>query len=303
MLRPLLSITLLLLATAAPLHAASPLTESQSARLGTADDGSTTVDEAAFYALLENVADAPLTKAGAVIPDYGALRAAPGDHRGQVAYIEGRLLTTFGAHDQPIHLNREGYDHVRGLIIQVANLGQTASADDVVIVFLTNPPTLEPAPWQTEPGLLKQSRAPVTLTARLYKRLRDPDRDGEPREYLTFVGHDAALDVAAAGTDPSVRNTIIFAIGIAAMLIYWFWRIATIRRRRSGKTTQVEAYRLRREQRRRERDGEADADEPEYNEPDDLPDDPADAMEALKDHQAVADPPVFTLDDEPAKDD
>lgn len=295
-----LAFTAALLLLTLSLPAATPLTESQRIRLGTADDASPTVDEAAFYALLENVADAPLTKAGSVIPDYAALRKTPADHRGDVVYIEARFIT---AHE-PLELSREGFDGVRAFVVQIANLDKQfaeLTADDMALVYLTDPPALSEPQLRMNQYMYDQTGATVTLPARFYKVVAEPTREGKTKTFLAFVGHTAEFTGVETGRmDPAVRNTILFAVGIAALLLYWFWRVATIRRRRSGKATQVEQYRLRRAERQRERDTEDD--EAEYDEPDDLPDDPIAAMQALKDKHAADHPPVFTLDDEPDAD-
>ncbi len=171
-----------------------PLTDAQAAQLATAQDNSPILDEAALYPLLQNALTWPEhDEAGAMIPDYAAIRQRPADYRGELFLIEGQLARA----ESVSGLARPGpWD---GKLEQwVVKWGPTI--DDVAVVYLLDPPASV------------RSGREVRLVARFYKLWQTRDTQNQPSKFLTFVGHTAKVtgrDTASGVTDLSMLVLIV----------------------------------------------------------------------------------------------
>jgi hypothetical protein len=266
---------LLLMPLLALLVAAAPLTDSQQARLDNADDASSTVDEAAFYALLENAAEWTPGEAGATIPDYAAMQRNPAAWRGKLCLIEGVLLSRLPERK----LARTGWDQVRGLVIQVAGFDKPRKQigpEDMVIVYLTDPPTLNPPKIQLDPNMLAETGSKIRLVARFFKVLNEKNTRNESRLYLTFVGN----SVAKLERDQSGASQFLPLI-LAAFVILGGYALIRILRKGKGMfaSSNQLAEHIARKRAEREAEG-ADEIEPE-DEDLDLPENPGDALDTL----------------------
>lgn len=254
-----------------------PLTESQLARLETADDGSATIDEAALYALLENAADTSATEAGAVVPDYDALRREPQAWRGTRCLIEGTLYRVM----EP-DLAREGWDGVEGAVVRIDHSRETPRAEDFIIVYLTDPPQWD---WRIEKeGVVWPAR--VRLVGRFFKvssYTTQGARGKPPHEaaYLTFVGRSIGqLETQRAPTELSWKAPALLVLVLAAIAVL-VWRLkATGGGRRA---THLQDYL---EQRQAQRAIRGESEDEESDEPI-LPDNPAEALDTLADKRRL----------------
>ena len=195
-----------------------PLTEPQRRPLAAARDGSALLDEQAFYALLENAVSWQGTaadEAGAMIPDYAALHAAPGAHRGRLCLIEGKLRRSA----EPGRFSRAGpwESTWRQWIVQWGP-GQS----DVAVIYLVDPPTV-------------RIGAPVRLPARFYKIWRDTDQQGAASDYLVFVAkHAVVSSVRGTWTQTTVMTAALVVLALAYFLLRRW--VAATRRRSSART-------------------------------------------------------------------
>ncbi len=235
--------------------AAPSLSEAQRTQLGSAVDGSTRLDEGAWYPLLENAAQwAPGDEATAAVPDYPAILAEPESHRGSMFLVEGSL-----ARSRPVPLARSGPWGDR-VVEWVVVLPPRAGVDDVAVVYLVDPAgVLASPPVGTR----------VRVAARFYKLWLDRDVTDQPTTYMTFVGR------APADVEPTTRTsrTWLAAPAIAALLAAWFLVRRAIGRRRG------DAARLRTAGRWR---GQEADNHSEFAAGDRLPEDPAEALDALR---------------------
>jgi hypothetical protein len=265
--------------------AVSPLSESQKTRVETAKDLSPSLDEAAFYALLENAADWPGSEGGAeaLIPGYGQLANLPAENRGKLCLVEGRIYQVVTP-----NLSRSGWSGVRGITIRINEAQDPPTAKDFVIVYLTDPPNFK---WRNE-----REQTPleygerVRVLARFYKPATFTSRGGDDRAakpatdktYLTFVGKSVTsitplvvVDYEGAG---STRN-----IGIAAIIVlvaaYLFFRFSRLRATQSAapRVSKMEHYRQEKEAER----AKAAQENPPPPPPANLPADPGAALEVL----------------------
>ncbi len=207
-----------LLGTALLLASIPPLSDSQTTRVQTADDDSTTVDEAAFYALLENAKAWTGGKAGAVVPDYAALRENPAKWRGELCLVQGELETVLEVSD----LSRDSYASVKGLVLR-------PESGRPVIVYLLRPPDLTYRSRQ--PPLVAERGAAVEVVARFYKRLKDESRGGKERTYLTFVGKEVTTLRTPEGSSPA--GTWAIPAAVIVLLGVWFVLLSRSRRRKT----------------------------------------------------------------------
>lgn len=260
-----------------PCLAVAPLSDSQRTRLATANDHSRTIDESAFYALLENADQwEDPTEAGATVPDYETIRSDPEAWRGRLCVIEGRLETAL----PPPDLARSGWDGVRGLVLRVAD-GRP------IIVYLIHPPELHPT-WLSE-DYLRERGAQVRVVARFFKLLDRPSRGptgqgGEVMTYPVFVGHSVGrMD----RSDPTgyLAAFVLIAVVIGGVALYLLWRLWE--RGRRGRGGKLESLLNRREAARRAHGEE----EPAEEQSEDLPPDPAEALEAMSRRRQRHQPP------------
>ncbi|MDH3583247.1 MAG: hypothetical protein OER86_03440 [Phycisphaerae bacterium] len=258
----------------------TPLTESQLIRLETADDRSDEIREAAFYALLENVADWPRTRAGAVIPDYADILDQPQVWRGRPCLIEGTLQTRL-----PARKLERGWEKVRGLTIDIHPDKPMAEKNekDFVIVYLTEPPDVRGAVLQWNDALLDETGTRVEVVARFYKLQDSGNRGGATKSYMAFVGRNLKLLGGKSGA-PAWRIPALMGAIVLMMAAFW-WRL---RRLRQGFAAPARATSLASfiDQRRAEREGENE--ETELEPPPDLPEDPVDALGILAGDRAEA---------------
>lgn len=175
-----------------------PLTDDQAAQLATATDGSATFDEAALYPLLINAAawpDGEEAYTGAAAPDYAALTAAPEAHRGTLFLIEGRLAAAprpFGT------LSRPGsWD---------ATLRQWPLLTDGGQVVLAYVQT------SASPADLPPVGSRVRAVGRFYKVWSSEDVGGRRRDYLTFIGREAAWDAPSHPDDWTMLVPLLGAV-------------------------------------------------------------------------------------------
>ena len=272
MLAILLSVWLTTTAMGAP-----ALTEGQQARLEDVTDRSLAWEEAGLYALLENVAGWERgDERGARVPDYEQLLADPAAARGETFLIEGR----FAGHSEElgfapqVPLSRPGpWGEALtqwGVVID----DQTKQA---VVVYLVDPENQLPQPRRGQ-----QVRVP----ARFYKVLRGQALDDQPMDFLTFVGRGpTVVEQAQAGQEDEGMGSAVLAVlllAAAGALGLLIWRL------NRGQGLSLNPRPLPTQQRRRE---EAEAVRLLNQQPgeDRLPQDPADALDALASRHATHD--------------
>jgi len=260
-----------------------PLTDSQLARLETADDGSATIDEAALYALLENAAQWSDTQAGAVTPDYQAIRHDPSAWRGTRCLIEGTVYRVL----RP-ELSRQGWEKVEGIVVRVNQEREKPTAADFVIVYLTEPPDWRwPNPRYENEGIPFRQPVPVRLVGRFFKvssYVTEGSRD-KPRQeaaYLTFVGRSTSrIEAASSSPGPDWKMPALLAMVLVAVAVL-AWRM----RAGGARVTRLQDYL---DQRRAQRVIRGEGEEDEEIESPDLPENPADALDALADKRRPED--------------
>lgn len=242
------------------LAAVPPLTPEQQKQVESATDFDAGRDEAALYPLMTNAltwqdADA----AGATIPDYPAILAQPADHRGKLFLIEGLFA---GRPRRIENLTRPGpWDQkLQEWVIVTDN-----QHDQVAVVYLVDPPT--PVDRPPTPG------TPVRLLARFYKVLSDRDMNGNPTDFLVFVGQSATVMSTPQRRSSSWHTTPIF-VAVLALAIVWLWLRTRLKPRPIGPQRLARA-----EDRPR---GTTPRHPPEEEPIENLPTDPAEALEALK---------------------
>ena len=247
-----------------PAWAVVPLTEAQRAQLSTATDFGPRFDEAALYPLLANAAQwTPGDEAGATIPDYAAILQTPADHRGELFLIEG----DFAGRAQLIGpLTRSGPWDGK---LQEWVLLTDRKADEVAVVYLIDPPTPVDQPPATG--------AKVRLPARFYKVLHDRDQDGNPTDYLIFVGRGADVITSGSGGSTSAGSKILLLV-VILMALCWF----TLRKVK--RQTWPSSRRTAQSSMARQAPGDGNNGDQEPSGPDEsLPEDPAKALDVLHD--------------------
>ncbi len=256
------------------LAAVTPLTEVQQVKLETANDRSRTIDEAAFYALLDNaeawtgLAEMPPRTPPddrIVVPDYQDMADNPEDWRGQLCRIEGKL--------QIVHpVTRLGDPKWEG----IEQWSILAPDGTIVIVYLTDPP--ETTRSVMHPEVVEEFNRPVVLVARYYKQLAQPSRGQGMMVYPAFVGRTISeWDETAGGTgwgrgmevDPIVIAVALLLLGYGAIRFY-IWR-----RKRASQ------YSLSDRLRERKRQTTRALVEEEEDEDEELPEDLTSALEQL----------------------
>ena len=216
-------------------------------QLRSARDAVTLLDEAALYPLLRDALTWRATdESGAMVPDYAAIRRRPETYRGNLFLIEGPLA----GQPRPIrHFQRPGPWEGR---LQQWSILVHSNSDEVVVVYLVNPP----------PASVGQS---VRLPGRFYKLWSDVDQTHQPTNYLVFVGHAATVSGPAARPESSVNATAASFLGVVLVMVlaYVLMRIWIRPRPRAGPQGHHRVI----------------GDEPGTRCP--LPDDPAGALEEL----------------------
>lgn len=262
-----------------------PLTRSQQIRLETATDNLPTVDEAAFYALLENAAqwNAPgRSEEDLLIPNMKRILANPAAYRGKLCVIEGKLEAA-----RPVDVSFEKWKDTRVWYLRMSD-GEADPAklytNTLVPVYLSTP---LPLPMTRTPeGQYIISRSDygrtVRVIARFFKVLEDRPLGAttptQVRQYPVFVGHTAQF-VAAGSRSEKPGPTVFILVMLGAIGGYIVLRFL-LARKVATQPSRIDALR---EQRAR-RLAALGEEEPEDQTPD-LPEDPVDAMDLL-DRQA-----------------
>jgi hypothetical protein len=163
----------------------APLSQTQQRQLASASDGGAAVDEGALYPLLRNVGQWEAGKlAGARVPNYEAIKARPGEHRGGVYLIEGHFVR-----QRRLQLNRAGpWDEaVTEWAVRVSDEPNRR----YVIVFFVDPDNSMPPPTKGDK---------VRLAARFYKVWGTHNKRGAQKNWLTFVARSATVSSSSGGT-------------------------------------------------------------------------------------------------------
>jgi len=230
------------------LLALPPLTDSQRVRLETAYDGRDHQEEA-FAALLENARSFPqdvVAGAGALpAPDVAALLEAPDARRGEAALIIGRL-------EQRSPLARP-----------FAGVSEWFVRDErgqPLLVYVVDDASVD-----VEPGRR------VEIVARFYKRVDAVGRDGRDRSYAAFVGaHPRVVRIVSAGDGGALAALAALLAGMALVLV-----VVSAFARRQRRRPPADARRSA---------GARGSGDPGVgvDEAGGLPDDPAEALDALR---------------------
>lgn len=257
------------------------LTDDQRAQLETAHDR-LELDEGALYALLNAAVDwEPFDDAEAIIPSYDKIEADPAAARGRKFLIEGAFVVA-----TEHRLSRPG-PWGRAVSYWAIKYGDVdgTDGDKVVIVLMVDP--------NGKPGVPAQKQA-VRVPAVFYKVWRTKERNSDTMaEFLVFVARAGNLEAALAGPPPGAAPSrpvvgqkelppwpLILLI-VTALVAAWFML------RRMLKTVRLSPQPTAAMRRHREPDDEDAEEEIEYR--DDLPEDPAEAMNVLEtEHEAAA---------------
>ncbi len=246
-------------AMGAPLGLSSD--ELEQVRTGTSDF-SPMIDDAGIYPLLRNALTwTPGDEAGARVPDYGAIRAAPGEARGELFLIEGALV----AEPRRVEgLSRRGAWEAT---LEQWTVQWGATPEDVAVVYLVSP------------RVRVRQGVRVRLPARFSRLWRTTDQlTKKSSDFMVFVGHSGTIEVSSlspvkrsgglGGGAAAIPMALVVIMGVG-----WF----LMRRNLAGKPTRLQ-------QRRRERmersNGELDHGSDNGHEP--LPEDPAAALNELE---------------------
>jgi len=246
--------------------AVPPLTQQQQTQLDTAQDYTASWDEGPLYPLMQNALQwETLDEAGAMIPDYEAVKAQPDEYRGRLFVIEGQLGGPPEQITKP--MARPGPWDNR---IQRWSVLIRTDPDEVAVVYLVNPPSIEKTP---------RASIRVRLLCRFYKVWRFKDLNDQPTDYLVFVGkttREAAPNQMQRKYQsqelPLVKMLVLLFVAAAA-LVYIF---------RRGMGISVQPKPLRGQLARREAVAQRETNPQEdTDEPTDLPEDPVDALDEL----------------------
>ncbi len=247
------------------LAAVPPLTPEQQKQVESATDFDAGRDEAALYPLMTNaLAWQDADAAGATIPDYPAILAQPADHRGKLFLIEGLFA---GRPRRIENLARPGpWDQK----LQEWVVLTDKQHDQVAVVYLVDPPT--PVDRPPAPG------TPVRLLARFYKILSDRDMNGNPTDFLVFVGKSATV-ISPPQRRGSSWHTTPIVLAVLVLGIIWLWL------RTRSKPRLIGPQRFTQTEDRARRSAPHDTAEEEPTE--DLPTDPAEALNVLKQRRST----------------
>jgi hypothetical protein len=192
------------------------LTPAQREQLQSATDGSSLVDEAAFYPLLQNALTwRPGDEAGARIPDYEALLRDPASLRGELFLLEGQMAgpaRPLGALARPIHLDQpQPPTHAD---VQQWGLLVRSNPDLVAVVYLVDPP-----PLKQSPGAGRK----VRLVGRFFKVWQSRDQAGQATLYPVFVGRTVS-GVSGSSGGSAVQPMLLTTLVLAGLLVFTFRR-------------------------------------------------------------------------------
>lgn len=238
------------------------LTEPQRAMLEGVNDRTSAIDGAGLYALLANARhwpDGADAEAGAMIPDYPAIRTDPAAHRGRRFVIEGKLVS-LGT--RPL-LSRTGYDGVEPWHIEVG-------PEHFVTVYLTAPPAVAIRRETDGHRIPQRAGENVRIIGRFYKLQAAPNTQGEPQLYQVFVGNTARL---TGQSSDAINPALLRSVAIVAVVVLMLATFVVIRMSLTRSRPSARRARSAVEQ-------EHTAQE-ELDIRDDLPDDPVDALGVL----------------------
>lgn len=245
------------------LPALPPLSPSQQARLDASPALTTNLDEAGFYALLENARDWS-DEAGAMIPDYPAIAAAPDEWRGKSVLIEGSLEMVM----DPPPLSREGFSSTRAIVLR-------ATGGTILYLYLIEPPTLTPG-WNNKVRPWEAGSA-VRVVGRFYSMLAEKNRMGEDKLFPVFVGRKVST-LTPAVRGPTGSSRLGFpAAAIAVMGFIFLYTM--LKRKKSG--GRLQDYLSRKKMERRITQAGQSAVAQESAPALELPADPASALDSL----------------------
>ncbi len=283
MYKPLAVIPLLFITLSA--FAAPELSDADRQRLadGTTDKDTQLDQQPGLYVLLQNAqtwqGDDFSGDAGAKVapePDYEFIRSNPDKARGNVYLIEGWLAQADRYPNPDAGLGREKLynqiDPAWGEQVTRWTIATARGDASSTIIVLFN----DPRGQMSKPA----KDAKVRVAARFYKLWTIKAANGKPFTYAVFVGGAAETvpDAASSSTGGGTSNTSIMLLALVAILGAFF--VIRYLLNRGGGGTQM-SERLEAIRRERER---YEAEEQEM-EPDDqdLPDDPAAALDTLRD--------------------
>jgi len=230
-----------------------PLEQAQRQQLATASDGSAQWDEGALYPLLANALKwEPGERAGARVPDWDQLRNQPPAHRGDALLVEGQTADR----RRRLRLSRSGPwgEAVTEWIVL------PRGANQPIVVLLADPANAAPDPGH---------RQNVTLIGRFYKLWQSENLAGKPRQYPVVVARTGQLErQSPAGPAPGLGAFLAALLALTAVFAVLAWQARRAKARAPAPRGSGGAA-DRRQARAAHR-------------PDDLPDDPAEALARLR---------------------
>gem|GEM_PF-1653177 len=226
-----------------------------SSRLSKEMDGDTQWQTPGLYALLQAVAAWP--EDAALMPraaDLALIQADPAAYRGQVFSVEGWLQQV-----ERVALKRPGLDYGDKLTRWAVLIGEggLGSADQVALIYLVDPS----GQWaQAEPS----ARQIIRVEAMFFKTLELPAQTGQAERFPVFVGRVNQSFLQAESGDGS-GGGLAWVLGGVGLGLVALWFVRGLRRRAPV----------------RRRKAEIRGDALEASLRDDLPDDPAEALNVL----------------------
>lgn len=243
-----------------------PLTADQRKLVEQADDAAL-IDQPALMGLLRNVMEWDGTASGegsgqAVdLATLETITADPGPYRGELFSVVGQ----YAGRQRDLKLLRPG---PWGEALKEWGLVVGAGRSDsgrVAMVYLVDPDGELVTPRQG---------THMRVAARFFMVWTDQDADGNVTRYPVFVGRSAVV-VAAEGGAGAAGSTAVIVGAVVAMLAGLFW-VRRMGKGAGGSKRQAVLQRMREDARRYEEEAEEAGDEAEA-----LPQDPAEALDAL----------------------
>lgn len=282
MLKPLFFIPLLFVALSG--FAAPELSDADRQRLadGTTDKDNQLDQQPGLYVLLQNATtwqgDDFSGDAGAKVaaePDYDFIRNNPEKARGNVYLIEGWLALADRYPNQDAGLGREKLynqiDPAWGEQVTRWTIATAKGDANSTIIVLFNDPRGQ---------MIKPAKeAKVRVAARFYKLWTIKAANGKPFTYAVFVGGAAqTVPDTVSSSGGGTSNTSIMLLALVAILGAFFVIRYMLNRGGGGSQMRERLEAIRRERERYE--SKEDEQDPEAQ---DLPDDPAAALDTLRD--------------------
>ncbi len=227
------------------------------------DDTTAELPDAALTLLLDDAGRwEGDSEPGATVAGFDAIGAQPAAARGERFLIEGALVTIgpehlFGTSTNP-------YDKIRPWYVNTERGG-------VVIVYLADPPPVDTRGEMQNQLVPRHKDRPVRIVARFFKLAPQANLDGEIIAYPVFVGRTARFTGDGSAVGWGVATPVVVLLIILMFGAYFVLRIAL--GRASG---------------RRYAGGQMREPDAAVDNRTDLPDDPAEALDALE-HEKQAD--------------